>query len=40
MKRPTDRPLILRVNTREKNHLEILKNSHWFFTMGDSTEIF
>jgi hypothetical protein len=40
VKQPTDRPLILRVNIREKNRREILDKAHWYFTMGDSTEIF
>jgi hypothetical protein len=40
VRRSIDRPLILRVNTREKNHREISDNSYWYFTMGDSTEIF
>jgi hypothetical protein len=36
----TDRPLILRVNTEHNYQKETADKSHWYFTMGDSTEIF
>ncbi|UCH98186.1 MAG: GNAT family N-acetyltransferase, partial [Candidatus Aminicenantes bacterium] len=39
-KEEIDRPLILRINKEHKYQKEILDNSHWYFTMGDSTEIF
>jgi hypothetical protein len=35
-----DRPLILRINLDHKYKDKIQDNSHWYFTMGDSTEIF
>ncbi|NIM10358.1 MAG: GNAT family N-acetyltransferase [Candidatus Aminicenantes bacterium] len=39
-KETIDRPLILRINLDHKYKDKILDNSHWYFTMGDSTEIF
>lgn len=35
-----DRPLILRLNMEHQYNRKITDNSHWYFTMGDSTEIF
>jgi len=35
-----DRPLILRINKEHKYQEQIMDSSHWYFTMGDSTEIF
>lgn len=40
IKKETDRPLILRVNMEHKYQEQVKDNSHWYFTMGDSTEIF
>lgn len=40
VKTPIDRPLILRINKEHKYQDQVLDNSHWYFTMGDSTEIF
>jgi hypothetical protein len=37
---PFDRPLILRINTDHKYKDKIRDNAHWYFAMGDSTEIF
>lgn len=34
------KPLILRINLDFKYNREIAENSHWYFAMGDSTEIF
>ena len=34
------RPLVLRFNCELKDRARILDSAHWFFTMGDSTEIF
>lgn len=39
-KEAIDRPLILRINLGHKYKDKIRDNSHWYFTMGDSTEIF
>lgn len=39
-KEKIDRPLILRINKEHKYQEQILDSSHWYFTMGDSTEIF
>jgi hypothetical protein len=39
-RKETDRPLILRINWEHKYHKETADNAHWYFTMGDSTEIF
>ncbi|MFC2145934.1 GNAT family N-acetyltransferase [Acidobacteriota bacterium] len=39
-KEEIDRPLILRINKEHKYQEQILDSSHWYFTMGDSTEIF
>ena len=39
-KKEIDRPLILRINMEHKYALEARDNSNWYFTMGDSTEIF
>jgi GNAT superfamily N-acetyltransferase len=39
-KAPFDRPLILRINLDHKYKDKMRDNSHWYFTMGDSTEIF
>lgn len=33
-------PLVLRFNCELKDRSRILDSAHWFFTMGDSTEIF
>jgi hypothetical protein len=35
-----NQPLILRLNTDHKYRDKIRNKSHWYFTMGDSTEIF
>ena len=37
---PADIPLILRINIEHKYKDKALDNSNWYFTMGDSTEIF
>ncbi|MGE5340276.1 MAG: GNAT family N-acetyltransferase [Candidatus Omnitrophota bacterium] len=37
---PNERPLILRVNMDHPRNAEVRDNTHWYFTMGDSTEIF
>ncbi|MCP5048626.1 MAG: hypothetical protein GY940_15760, partial [bacterium] len=34
------RPLILKVNTPHAHREKVFDNSNWYFTMGDSTEIF
>lgn len=34
------RPLVLRVNVTHDYENHVQDNSHWYFTMGDSTEIF
>jgi hypothetical protein len=34
------RPLVLRINGTEANEKKVRDNFHWYFTMGDSTEIF
>ena len=39
-KEEIDRPLILRINKEHKYQEQIMDSSHWYFTMGDSTEIF
>ncbi|MCU0286322.1 MAG: GNAT family N-acetyltransferase [Acidobacteria bacterium] len=39
-KKEIDRPLILRTNIEHKYMQEIRDISNWYFTMGDSTEIF
>ena len=39
-KEEIDRPLILRINKEHKYREQIMDSSHWYFTMGDSTEIF
>lgn len=39
-RREIDRPLILRINVPHAYRDKILDNSRWYFTMGDSTEIF
>lgn len=37
----TDRPLILKVNDKQHKYVDKVKDSaHWYFCMGDSTEIF
>jgi len=39
-RRPQDRPLILRLN-KEHRYMDRVKNKeHWYFCMGDSSEIF
>lgn len=40
LKTDEKRPLVLRFNSELKNQDRILDSSHWYFTMGDSTEIF
>ncbi|MFC1853793.1 GNAT family N-acetyltransferase [candidate division CSSED10-310 bacterium] len=35
-----ERPLVLRRNLEHRYHNQILDSSRWYFTMGDSTEIF
>jgi hypothetical protein len=35
-----NRPLILKINIQHKDYQKVKNNSHWYFTMGDSTEIF
>jgi hypothetical protein len=40
IKKTIDRPLILRANKAHKYQEQVLDHSHWYFTMGDSTEIF
>jgi hypothetical protein len=35
-----DRPLILRLNKEHKYRDKVKDKAHWYFTMGDSTEIF
>jgi hypothetical protein len=35
-----DRPLILKVNTDHKYRDKVLDRANWYFTLGDSTEIF
>jgi Acetyltransferase (GNAT) domain len=37
---PQDRPLILRINKDHKYQEKVKDNSHWYFCMGDSSEIF
>jgi len=37
---PANIPLILRVNNELRYNKEVTDNRNWFFTMGDSTEIF
>ncbi len=37
---PADIPLILRINKEHKNIDKVKDNANWYFTMGDSTEIF
>jgi hypothetical protein len=39
-KKEIDRPLILRVNREHKYREQVKDKAHWYFTMGDSTEIF
>lgn len=39
-KETIEKPLILRINLDHKYKDKIRDNSHWYFTMGDSTEIF
>ncbi len=39
-KKEIDRPLILRINMEHKYLQQARDNSNWYFTMGDSTEIF
>lgn len=39
-RREVDRPLILRVNFEHKYRERVADSSYWYFTMGDSTEIF
>ncbi|MCP4152809.1 MAG: GNAT family N-acetyltransferase [bacterium] len=39
-KHPANIPLILRVNTDHKYKDKVKDNTNWYFTMGDSTEIF
>lgn len=39
-KKVIDRPLILRVNMEHKYREKVSDKSYWYFTMGDSTEIF
>jgi len=40
LRKEVDRPLILRLNTPHKYREQVADNSHWYFAMGDSTEIF
>jgi hypothetical protein len=40
VKIPADIPLLLRINGKHPCQDQIRDNSHWYFTMGDSTEIF
>jgi hypothetical protein len=37
---PADRPLILRLNKEHKYMEKVKDKTNWYFTMGDSTEIF
>ncbi|HLP57204.1 MAG TPA: GNAT family N-acetyltransferase [Candidatus Deferrimicrobium sp.] len=39
-KKAINRPLILRINMEHKYIPEVRDNANWYFTMGDSTEIF
>jgi hypothetical protein len=39
-RRDVDRPLILRVNFEHEYRDRVAGSSHWYSTMGDSTEIF
>jgi hypothetical protein len=40
IKKEIDRPLILRVNLEHRHREKVKDKTHWYFTMGDSTEIF
>ena len=39
-RKEVERPLILRINLEHKYRTQVADKSHWYFTMGDSTEIF
>jgi hypothetical protein len=39
-RKAVERPLILRINFEHKYYTQVADKSHWYFTMGDSTEIF
>ena len=40
LRKEENHPLILRLNTGHKYREQVADSSHWYFTMGDSTEIF
>jgi hypothetical protein len=40
VKTPVERPLIIRLNMEHKHKEKVKDSSNWYFTMGDSTEIF